>query len=251
MITRKTVNRTPIPFPYTLPTIIFTFDDNQKTLITTSYPLLKKYNMPCTIFINSDWIGAMSTSVQISELTELYEDGCCIANHTRNHSNLSLLTTEDDLMDVISPSIEWLLENGFERTAYYIGYPYGQYNVLCDTLFPKLNLIAGRNSVGYVSFPIQDKYNIPYQVVNKKTSLESAKNYVDYVLEHNTTVFLVFHDIQEDPSSSGWYLEHFEEFIKYVYQSGVKVRTFDEFWNGLTQIRYRSQPVVRNFVVRN
>ena len=79
---------------YTLPpnSILITFDDGYKNNYTLAFPILKKYNMKATIFLNTKFIEKDETYLNWDEIREMYESGLIdFQLHTHSHQ----LTVKD------------------------------------------------------------------------------------------------------------------------------------------------------------
>ena len=73
---------------YTLPknSILITFDDGYKNNYTLAFPILKKYNMKATIFLNTKFIGKDEFYLNWDEIKEMYESGLVdFQLHTHSH----------------------------------------------------------------------------------------------------------------------------------------------------------------------
>ena len=73
---------------YTLPqnSILITFDDGYKNNYTLAFPILKKYNMKATIFLNTKFIGTDENYLNWDEIKEMYESGLVdFQLHTHSH----------------------------------------------------------------------------------------------------------------------------------------------------------------------
>ena len=73
---------------YTLPqnSILITFDDGYKNNYTEAFPILKKYNMKATIFLNTKFIGKDKAYLNWDEIREMYESGLIdFQLHTHSH----------------------------------------------------------------------------------------------------------------------------------------------------------------------
>ena len=84
---------------YTLPqnSILITFDDGYKNNYTLAFPILKKYNMKATIFLNTKFIGKDEAYLNWDEIKEMYEsDLVDFQLHTHSHQ----LTIKD--IDVLT-----------------------------------------------------------------------------------------------------------------------------------------------------
>lgn len=78
-------------------TIVITFDDGHLDNYTNAYPLLKKYNMPATMFIIVDAIGKPGF-VTKEQLREMDESGLItIASHSLNGEHLPSLRDKQAL----------------------------------------------------------------------------------------------------------------------------------------------------------
>ena len=73
---------------YTLPknSILITFDDGYKNNYTLAFPILTKYNMKATIFLNTKFIGKDEFYLNWDEIKEMYESGLVdFQLHTHSH----------------------------------------------------------------------------------------------------------------------------------------------------------------------
>jgi len=79
---------------YTLPqnSILITFDDGYKNNYTLAFPILKKYNMKATIFLNTKFIEKDEAYLNWDEIREMYKSGLIdFQLHTHSHQ----LTVKD------------------------------------------------------------------------------------------------------------------------------------------------------------
>ena len=76
----------------TLPknSILLTFDDGYKDNYTNAFPLLKKYNMKATIFLNTAYIGTDPEYLNWEEIKEMYESGL-VDFQLHTHSHLTVI----------------------------------------------------------------------------------------------------------------------------------------------------------------
>ena len=73
---------------YILPknSILITFDDGYKNNYTLAFPILKKYNMKATIFLNTKFTGKDEAYLNWDEIKEMYESGLIdFQLHTHSH----------------------------------------------------------------------------------------------------------------------------------------------------------------------
>ena len=73
---------------YKLPknSILITFDDGYKNNYTLAFPILKKYNMKATIFLNTKFIEKDDAYLNWAEIREMYESGLVdFQLHTHSH----------------------------------------------------------------------------------------------------------------------------------------------------------------------
>ena len=105
--------------------VVVTFDDIMDDVYTNAYPILKRLNIPFTLFVASGLIGTKDY-VTVEHLKEMVTDTLCtIGSHTVTHCHLSKVGySMEELIDSKKELSELL-----GRDVDYLAYPYGWH---CD-----------------------------------------------------------------------------------------------------------------------
>lgn len=106
---------------------VLTFDDGFDGVYENAYPIVKKYNIPFTMFII---INAVEKSGYITwdNLKEMQESGLAtIASHSMEHNDFSKLTLEEAVKNV-NDSYSIIEEKLGKQKNKIFTYPYGLYN---------------------------------------------------------------------------------------------------------------------------
>ena len=148
---------------YKLPknSILITFDDGYKNNYTLAFPILKKYNMKATIFLNTKFIEKDDAYLNWAEIREMYESGLVdFQLHTHSHQ---LIIKNIDVLDFYDEESSPY----FKRESYSLFFD-GNYDEKRDA--GKLN--------GLPVFKLRSKISIPgYKA--KKDFVEKYRNIVE------------------------------------------------------------------------
>jgi peptidoglycan/xylan/chitin deacetylase (PgdA/CDA1 family) len=111
-------------------TVAITADDGYYNFYKNAYPVLKKYNLPATVFIAADKIGT-SGYLGWRELREMSDSGLItIGSHTKSHPWIpSASVDEEKLWGELAGSKE-ILEKGLGKSVDFVCYPGGGFNDL-------------------------------------------------------------------------------------------------------------------------
>lgn len=116
--------------------IVITFDDGYHDFFTTAYPVLARYGFSGTVFLVTDfvgaveqWEGAYSTSHPLltwDEVRCLQEEGVTFGSHTRTHPHLPRLDAAKLAREIITAKAQ--LESRLGQPVRFLSYPYGESN---------------------------------------------------------------------------------------------------------------------------
>jgi hypothetical protein len=237
--------------PVSLPRLLFTFDDGIKSVYDNAFPIMQAADIRGTEYINSNYVGTEQTGymrMTVAELTELYVAGWTIGNHTNDHTNLESVSI-NTAREKIIVCRDWLIANGFSRTANHFCFPYGGGETLalqeltselCETA-RDVSLLSCR--------PPFSLFYLPGWDVNKTDTLAEVIAFIESGVSAKGTINLLFHRIEDTPSSDySWSTANFQALVNYVISRRIKVVTMEEWYKGLTNPRYRSLPLSRSAV---
>jgi peptidoglycan/xylan/chitin deacetylase (PgdA/CDA1 family) len=120
--------------------VCITFDDGYRDNYTLAYPMLKRLNVPFTVYVATGfidnrlpmwWYPAEQLGMSTKELRLLDTDPLCtIGAHTISHPKLDTLTREQQYHEIASSKQE--LEKWLGHDVYHFSFPHGAHNA--DTL---------------------------------------------------------------------------------------------------------------------
>jgi peptidoglycan/xylan/chitin deacetylase (PgdA/CDA1 family) len=191
----------------TKPLVIITFDDGRKSVYEKAYPVLKKYDMPATLFVITSMPGTDSeTYLSWQEIRTLADSGWEIGGHSHTHPNLTKIS-EADAVHEVEQSFRILSEKGFSPVSF--ATPFGVYNGMVLQLikgYYKAHRTAwddgnrriqtgreGRNNI-----PFENPYVLSCRGVTSHDTPSSLEKEIDVAIEKKSCLILLFHRITDD-----------------------------------------------------
>lgn len=123
--------------------VVITFDDGWKSMLTRAYPILRDFGFPATLFVYTDFVGTKS-GLSWDDIKTLSKNGIDIQCHSKTHRYLSRPKKGEifrDYFDDIGKELKEprdLLRKKINRRCEYMAYPYGETNDLVVTTLQKL-----------------------------------------------------------------------------------------------------------------
>jgi peptidoglycan/xylan/chitin deacetylase (PgdA/CDA1 family) len=219
------------------------FDDGRISTYSSAFPILNRNNQSGISFVITSYVGSPGI-MNLTNLRTLQSAGWDISSHTVDHVDLtqandSILTYE------LNNSYDWLVNNGFQKTAGFIAYPYGTFN---DAVLAKVekrylfgrsiapqsvqqHFSADDNAIQYIQRTID---------ITNTTSVQSIKNNINDTINSRLLSILVFHNIVDSNPSIYDYLstdlQNVSNYIK-SRSSDIDVITYDNY----------TIPIINNF----
>jgi peptidoglycan/xylan/chitin deacetylase (PgdA/CDA1 family) len=183
-------------------TAVITIDDGYKGFFTNALPLLKKYDIPATLFINTKTVGG-GDYMTWNELKDVARHDVEIGNHTHSHDyfldlpETSRYKTFKDEID-LSQSI---IKKNLDIEPIVFSYPYGEFDVEMKKIVQQAGFVAAaaqNSGVMYAGsdifqcprFPMSEAYSSEKQFI-EKTSMHALQ-----IIDQSPTAFVLR---EEDP----------------------------------------------------
>ena len=226
------------------PSCLLTFDDGFRTPLDSGLIAhMDEVGARGTFYINPVYIGTNDAAYYtLAELQTMYAAGHAIANHCYNHTDLRTLDAAG-ITKEIADCADYLIANGMPRAAYHMAYPFGYNNSLVkETAAGIVHTIRGTSLTLF-----GDHMHLPVHLTaSGTTTLDETKAAVDRARSSGQPIIVMFHEIVDSPSETNeWSTANAIALVDYAIESGLPCKSIDEGYNGLTNPRYRSLPVVR------
>jgi len=143
-------------------TISITVDDAYLSFYEVGLPIFEKFNIPVTLFLNTENVGGNNYMSWI-QLQDTLTRGVDIQNHTHSHSSLSTLSVEE-ITNEIEKSQALIFDNlGIVPNLF--AYPFGENSFKAQTIVSNYFDAAFGQHSG--AFSIDQKYYIPRFPLNE------------------------------------------------------------------------------------
>jgi peptidoglycan/xylan/chitin deacetylase (PgdA/CDA1 family) len=117
--------------------VAVTFDDGFECMLRNAYPVLQEFNIPSTLFVLSDRLGASNdwmhprgfprrSLLSRTDVLELAGGGVTIGSHTCTHPRLTALGPDQQMAELSDSKNR--LQDMLGRAVDYFAYPYGDYD---------------------------------------------------------------------------------------------------------------------------
>ncbi|ORJ63554.1 polysaccharide deacetylase family protein [Geothermobacter hydrogeniphilus] len=162
---------------------VLTVDDGYRSFLTGAMPLLRRYNFPVTLFVNTDAVGGRNY-LSWKDLQALEREGVAIGHHTASHLHMidhrpgeSELAWRQRLRDDLARASA-AFSTHLEKRPRIFAYPYGEYSSVVEDLVRQAGFTAAvAQQSGVVSagtdlfalprFPMGGPYASPRQFRQK------------------------------------------------------------------------------------
>jgi peptidoglycan/xylan/chitin deacetylase (PgdA/CDA1 family) len=125
------------------PIVAVSFDDGYRSVLTEALPVLRRHDLPATVFVPTRWIGDWNRwtgdhpcsplpLMSEPELREAESAGISVESH--GHAHLDLRTVSEQVVrEDLRTSVE-ILERVVGRRPRYLAYPFGTHSPQVETI---------------------------------------------------------------------------------------------------------------------
>ena len=143
-------------------TVVITIDDAFKSFFENGLPLLRKYDMPATLFVNTETVGARDY-LDWSEIKQASSNRIEIGNHSHSHAyflNKSKETRAKAFLEDIEIA-QKLLEDNLNFTPLTFAFPYGEYDDEMLAIVKQLGFSVAAAQYSGVISSSSDPFQLP------------------------------------------------------------------------------------------
>jgi len=169
----------------TLPprSVCLTFDDGYSNNCGVVFAILKKYDVPVTIFLSTKYVASDDSQeidlgigerfLSWGEIKEMVRSGVCFGSHGHNHCDLTSLSADKSLQEILL-SKELIKKNLSGRIRYF-SYPYGRYDGKTQGLVEKAGFEAAFTTIPGTIRSGDDPYALKRTLIAPSDSLFDFK----------------------------------------------------------------------------
>ena len=200
--------------------VSITFDDASPSVNEIAYPIMRKYNIPGTFYVNPNAV----TESQWNDFRKMRDEGWVIGSHTQGHVRLNGTdTTDEEKVLSILRADAILKREGFHIGARFLAYPWGAAPVR-DSIVEEVvrkTFIASRRVNTTVTYHSPVGFYQADNILGVNMGYTNDANYgIDLIQEAMNGKLLVtflFHNINDNPQNdSSFHVDEFETLMQHI-----------------------------------
>jgi len=171
--------------------IVITIDDGFKS----TYPVLKKYNFPATLFIYTNFIEKNNGSLTWEEIREMTKNNIEIGSHTLSHCNLLKYKKNENYETYLARIrreiflSKEILESKIGREVKFFAYPYGAYGSTIKDLAIQASYEGIFNANSMNNTLTADPFSLNRQIIFGNNSFNSFIRILNQRLFNTSKIF--------------------------------------------------------------
>ncbi len=208
---------------YSRPQVVFTFDDNERTIFEDAAPILESKGWRGTLFSQGQRINAVQFGT-LAQHKAWVSAGHEVFNHTDTHSDLAAVSTvaaEDEIRrGEMNLEVNGLTPPGQKHFAY----PFGSFSDSVKVILRNLGYVSARAVGGNTITPFMgvkgfefDEFQIECTELNNSVSLAQAIAEVDQTIKYGGNLILLVHALTTGAAGpSSWNKTDFKLLAEYI-----------------------------------
>jgi peptidoglycan/xylan/chitin deacetylase (PgdA/CDA1 family) len=158
---------------------VITFDDGFEDNFTHAFPILKKFDLPATVFMVSEKITSLQEEkdnyLSKKQILEMTDSKITIASHAKSHPKLAKLSLEEAENEIVSSKKE--LEEMLGKDVDWFCYPYGSFSMDIVSLVKKAGYLGAASVIRDNVMTSGQLYYLPRVMVMHDTGMMKFKYY--------------------------------------------------------------------------
>ena len=173
-----------------------TFDDGTIGQYNHGRPILRTHGMNATFYIVSDALGWGGSNINATQAKQLLADGDDIGNHTRDHSDLTTLSSAQ--IDAEFANAQSAIESQVGVTPTNCAYPYGGSNSTVETIAARYFKGCRGTSGGTNQGSALNAYDLVTFYMGQATTAAQVRAAADSAKANDQWIIFTYHGV--DPS---------------------------------------------------
>lgn len=213
--------------------VIFVFEDNLSSQFAMAYSILQEEGFPASIAATPSQVG-QDGYMTSDELTEAYNSGWDLLNHTYHHKHLAQLSEADQAKEINDAKL-WMDKHCFTRASNVLVYPYGEANQQTNDLLGAGKYRGTLSLVHSYEFePSNKSYKTMVRILDPYVEVRDVKTWIDQAIRNKRVLILVNSPLDRGyPSMTTYDADKFKEIVQYLdlRQRDIDVITYSQWLN--------------------